>query len=839
MRYVSEPNSSMRPTSGLGPYVDNSNKVDRTFDNGYLAFGQVLKVYPKSYCADVQIFHTNDKFRSSHLHEGKHGCKIGVSSAGFSDQYQAPYGEIMPIYRGNIVLVGFLKNVTDQPVILKVFHSIEETVGTVNFRNILPNTFDNYTTTGDITDYLKITPIQDFIKVDKFGNVELASHTKTFLICKEGIIPDTYDYEDLSVKSTTDKSVINPVQYMATQYDDTQVNYSEDTLSKLPFKTVSVDEKYSAPKSYMLAFRDKYVDKATNWLKMLVDAAKTSFKLFKFQQEKKQSTLLELGEEGEIKIRRQLDAMLFTDYENTKKTELNPNQNPSFIYSEIRMLSDGTIVLETIDRTTAEETVEEGFTSMKTLKGDESHDFPHTKIIVHPKGGDIEIKTNSKMTTYAKAGIDILSKDNINITSEKVINMYALEGINILSPKDIVINSDSRTQVSSNKQVDMFAPDMFMTGAMDMKGSFDMTGAFDLLGNATFTGSHRINNRGAILSGDYDTNGDRNKAMYANKTAAIAESFLINELSKHIKVPQSASAALAGIFNVSTSGFANTDLFFNGRASDGYNSLSAILISAASPFYEQLLEYANKINKDSGSVTTQIGFLKDILGIDFDTMNGASNSDVVNYVNDIYNKFAKPNYMYDEVTKVCNTTTEVVLTAGEQQILMDVFKSISIEISPNAMPEPLGVNEYNWDVGRDPTFGGIIRENQTITYSSGGGGANTQQAKATIEDALDSLTEYFKSPLNRAVATAEERIDAQLDTNSRQYAYVNRKIQGSSSSGSGGSGQGTSTGGLVYTPAKVTNKSQYVDRTVKRYFFNIAETMLKQANASLKYHNGE
>ena len=332
--------------------------------------------------------------------------------------------------------------------------------------------------------------------------------------------------------------------------------------------------------------------------------------------------------------------------------------------------------------------------------------------------------------------------------------------------------------------------------------------------------------------------------MYANQTVAIAESFLINELSKHIKVPESASAAIAGIFNVSTSGFNNTDVYFNGRATDSYDSLSAVFISTASPFYGQLQQYALQIGKDIGSVTTQIGFLKDVLGIDFEEMTGGTIADVISYVNKIYDKFAKPNYMYDEVTKVYTATSVGLIPVEEQipaevgqQVLQNAFNALSIEISPTALTAPLTVNEYNWDVGRDPTFSGIVRENQILTFSSGTGGSNQQQAKATIEDAIASLTGYFIKPLNSYVAQAEELIDAELGTNSRQYAYVNRKKTGSTSS-SGASG-GQSTSNYEYEPASISNRSQYIDRIVKRYIFNVAETMLKEANAAMKYHLGE
>ena len=212
------------PQSSLGTINSTHTQQDRNWNHGYLALGKVLNVYPKRYTADVEIFKSADQLHSSHEQEGRHACKIGVSTAGFSDLYQAPYGEIVPIQRGNIVLVGFLKNTKEQPVILRVFHDISEEVGESNFRNILPNSFSVYSNIGDILDYLKITPIQDFLKIDRFGNIELSSHTKSFFVATESnVVDDQFDYEDLSPKMPKDKTVINPLPGISGLYDNSGI----------------------------------------------------------------------------------------------------------------------------------------------------------------------------------------------------------------------------------------------------------------------------------------------------------------------------------------------------------------------------------------------------------------------------------------------------------------------------------------------------------------------------------------------------------------------------------------------------------------------------------------
>ena len=287
--------------ASLGEITSVKTKKDRNWNMGYLALGKVLRVHPKRYTADVQIFGTNDVVMSAKDQEGRHACRIGVNNAGWDETYKKPYGEIIPIQKGSIVLVGFLKNYKEKPVILKVFHNISEDLGQSNQKNIL-NALYSSDADDEIGRYVNISNIQDFISIDKEGNFEIASHTKSFLVGKERAMDDEfYDYEDLETKNA----------------DQT---------------TLSVDEKYSIPKKYMAVFRDNYTDELTNWLKFIVDSKQTSFKLAKLQQKENKSTYMEIDQQGTIKVRRQLDTKSFEDSEK---------------YAEVSIASNGLITLQT------------------------------------------------------------------------------------------------------------------------------------------------------------------------------------------------------------------------------------------------------------------------------------------------------------------------------------------------------------------------------------------------------------------------------------------------------------------------------------------------------------
>lgn len=310
--------------SSLGEVTSVKTRKDRNWNMGYLALGKVLRVHPKRYTADVQIYGTNDVVTSAKDQEGRHACRIGVGNAGYDETYKKAYGEIIPIQKGSIVLVGFLKNSKEKPVILRVFHNIAEELGESNYKNILNAAYSS-DTDDEILRYLNISNIQDFVTVDSEGNFEIASHTKSFFVGKERAMDDEcFDFEDLEIK--------NPDQ-----------------------TTRSVDERYSKPKKYMAVFRDNFKDNLTNWLKIIVDATKTSFRLAKLQQSEDKSTYLEIDQNGALRLRRQLDTKSFGEgkeyadfsIDETGKIELE------FIGSTkttVTINSDGTgVVIETTD----------------------------------------------------------------------------------------------------------------------------------------------------------------------------------------------------------------------------------------------------------------------------------------------------------------------------------------------------------------------------------------------------------------------------------------------------------------------------------------------------------
>lgn len=367
------PNNKPQLQSSLGEVSSSKTKNDRVWNLGNLAIGQVLRVHPKRYTADVRLYSSGDIFASSHDQEGRYSCRIGVDNAGYDTEFKKPYGKIVPIQKGSIVLVGFLGNKKEKPVILRVFHNISEDVEQNNLKNILDSVYSD-DGKGEISRYLNITPIQDFVSVDRDGNVEIASHTKSFFVAKTREMDEEhFDFEDLTVKKSDNS-------------------------------TVSVDSRYSNPLKFMAVFRDKFLDSATNWLKIFIDASKTSFKLVKLQQAENKSTFLEITQNGDIKLRRQLDTKAF---EGSKE------------YTEIGIDSKGKVTIK--------------------VAGDKE-----TSLVVD--GSGVKLKTASSVELSSDEDIKILGK-NLKVTS----NNIDFSGEMKLNNKRVAVEGDSTSDGATIK----------------------------------------------------------------------------------------------------------------------------------------------------------------------------------------------------------------------------------------------------------------------------------------------------------------------------------------------------------------------------------------------------
>lgn len=399
--------------SSLGLVQSNSNRIDRSWTDGYLAIGKVTKVYHKRYTADVQITGTAcGTLASAAANEGKYACKIMVNNAGYDTTLRKAYGEIIPIEVGTIVLVAFVKNNSNQPVIIGTFHNTDEEAGENNYMNVLQaSVFSNADSTDlDKYRYANISRTQDFFTIDGFGDFEVSSHMRAFIAGgnQKTINEDDFEYDDLSIKGT-----------------------SQDTIG--------LSEDLSKPMQLIAVFKSG-VAEACDSVRLFVDATKNILKLMQVQRKLGQSSILEFTKEGDISLRRNLDTYLTLKSETKKYTEFSVTHDGKVVirhqtskdkYSEITTDADGKVTLNY------------GAGSKKSV------------IKMNDSGVEMTTESDIKITSTQKSTID--SKEDIEITSQAGMKsetesaQYNTSGATAFNTGSFAINSDGWPTINGKK----------------------------------------------------------------------------------------------------------------------------------------------------------------------------------------------------------------------------------------------------------------------------------------------------------------------------------------------------------------------------------------------------
>lgn len=288
----------MRPQSSLGD-IKPSQRFDHTAGN-YLLIGRVIKVWHRKHSADVEIIDGQGavvgRLLGSEETEGAFSCRILERYAGYDSDLEKSFGDVTPIQKGCIVLVGFINNFKQQPVILGCLHSTKAS------QNVLTDFYPIY---DERLAYecLKMNRLQDYFYQDGRGQIEIALHSKSFITSSNTHELDDsrngFDYADLKVK---DKS--------------TQETVSHDDGCK--------------PLDWLAVFRDSLDDKVSKFIKILLSATKGMFRITKDTHENK-LTFIELGENGDFRVKQQLDSYI---------------HDQSKSYTEFKVGGDGVINIE-------------------------------------------------------------------------------------------------------------------------------------------------------------------------------------------------------------------------------------------------------------------------------------------------------------------------------------------------------------------------------------------------------------------------------------------------------------------------------------------------------------
>ena len=187
---------SLRKQSVLGGTERESMKDQNM--GGILLFGKVIKVYQKNHSADVQLYNNNyGSLISSEINEGKYACKILENVAGFDSQLNHYFGDISPIQPGCTVIVGFINNFKNQPVILGCIHNDQEN------KNILPSEYP-LNEGQEIYRTAKISRLYDYFTINGDGEWELAHHSGAFITSSttKDIDDENFEWNNLQLANS-------------------------------------------------------------------------------------------------------------------------------------------------------------------------------------------------------------------------------------------------------------------------------------------------------------------------------------------------------------------------------------------------------------------------------------------------------------------------------------------------------------------------------------------------------------------------------------------------------------------------------------------------------------
>lgn len=436
--------------SSLGDVTSVKTQKDRSWNMGYLAMGRVIRVHPKRYTADVQLLKANNTVMSAKDQEGRHACRIGVGNAGYSDKFKKPYGEIIPIQVGSLVLVGFMKNSKEKPVILRVFHDIGEELGENNTKNILNAAYAS-DSDDSIDSYTIITPTQDFFRMDDEGNIEIGSHSKSFIAWKDRAMDDeTFDYEDLETKDANQN-------------------------------TVAVEEKDSRPKKFMAVFRDAFSDSSTNWLKFIIDAAKTSLRIAKLQQAENKSTYIELTQEGGFRLRRQLDSKAFDD--SAEKGQ-GSKQFSEFYFDPSGVF---TFTSQKDEDNVSKVEVQQGGQIVLTMAGSTK-----TTVTLNSDSSGLTIETEEPINVKTKKGAEVEAEEDISVKCKNAkveCKTSELNAETSAKVKTVTASVESTTAEVETSTASVKASTVNVTsGTLNIAATTNHNGMVNITGNCSVNG---------------------------------------------------------------------------------------------------------------------------------------------------------------------------------------------------------------------------------------------------------------------------------------------------------------------------------------------------------------
>lgn len=296
--------------SALGTVNNFSGRAGKTWNDGSLNAGEANKMHHKRATVDCKVLGGPNEMRSREEQEGQNAPVLCSRYAGYDEELERPYGEFLPLQEKDRPIMVYAGNQKTKPVLVGVLHHTDDKLGEVNEHDILPT--DYPIDPEDKKEALRqiwIHRCQDGYTIEgENGEFEMSVHSKTFAKSCKDEDEEKFDYEDLHLKDKKSIKDGDP-------------------------KTIYLPEDKSDPLKYFAVFRNKYKDEDTDYLRFCVDASKVAFKWLQQKPNDDKLTYGELKEDGEIKVRRQVDAV---ERESGEK------------YAECLIQEDGTVAARRI-----------------------------------------------------------------------------------------------------------------------------------------------------------------------------------------------------------------------------------------------------------------------------------------------------------------------------------------------------------------------------------------------------------------------------------------------------------------------------------------------------------
>lgn len=301
---------------------------------GFMALGRVLKVHHKHGTADVQLINSGDQYTSSELQEGKFSAKIMGATAHYDKDRKKAWGTIEPIAVGSIVLVTFLENMKHRPVILGTYQRPD------GIENINPSAYPirEWVAGWERREALKtlqIYPSQAYKKVDGEGNIEISTVSKSFFV---------------GYNSNLSEETI--------QVNDRHQGFDHKDLTEIdnrigrPYETDWPE--LQQPMNFLFVHRTSFFDDSElTWTKFFLEN-NGKFRITRDTNDEKTLSFIEVGEDGKITIKRQLDSPIHHEADNFTQFELDEKGNFEVVrkqgenHSKITVSDVGDLMMERV-----------------------------------------------------------------------------------------------------------------------------------------------------------------------------------------------------------------------------------------------------------------------------------------------------------------------------------------------------------------------------------------------------------------------------------------------------------------------------------------------------------